>query len=71
MKAAYEQPLEEIIHYKTLITKTIEGHNCIKRFWHEFVEQHLNTATIVVKIISGSEIPPLGESRIMWGPDYY
>jgi hypothetical protein len=70
-RAAYEQPLEGIVHYKTLVAKTIEGHNRIKRFWREFVEQHPNAATIASEIVPGSEIPPLGESRTMQGPSYY
>ena len=70
-QSVHVEALEGIIHYKTLIITTIEDCNCIKRFWCEFVEQHPNAATIDAEIISGSEISPLGELKIMQGSDYY
>jgi len=70
-QSVHIEALEGIIHYKTLIITTIEDHNCNKRFWCEFVEQHLNAATINAEIIPWSEIPPLGKSKTMQGPGYY
>ena len=58
VQAGYDQPLEDIHHYKVLVQATIRSHSRMRNYWKEFAE--IQDTPLDTEIKVGSVLPSLG-----------
>ena len=64
VQAGYNQPLEDIHHYKVLVQATIHAHSRMRNYWKEFAKVQDTPLDTEIKV--GSVLPSLGGHGLIW-----